>query len=124
MRSPPSAGGTTGDAWGLDMYRVLAQSRSRSTGTATSRRITQTTCGSTRQRASAHFSITDAKRNLAELFEPGEEVVTYATEDELVEKIQYYLGDEPERAGSRMQDSSGHSASTRTSIGCANSCDP
>ena len=35
--------------------------------------------------------ITDAKRNLTDLFEPDEEVVTYSSEDELVEKIHHYL---------------------------------
>jgi spore maturation protein CgeB len=41
--------------------------------------------------------LTDAKRNLGELFEPGREVVAYRSEDELVELALYYLDHEDER---------------------------
>lgn len=42
--------------------------------------------------------ITDWKDNLAEIFEPEVEVVTYKTEEECREKIQYYLHNEEARA--------------------------
>ena len=41
--------------------------------------------------------LTDAKSNLSELFEPGLEVVTYASADELVERARHFLAHEPER---------------------------
>ena len=41
--------------------------------------------------------LTDEGSNLAELFEPGREVVTYAGVDELVEKARHYLAHEDER---------------------------
>ena len=44
------------------------------------------------------FLLTDAKRNLGELFEPGVEVETYGDADELVEKARYYLDHEEVRA--------------------------
>ena len=61
--------------------------------------------------------ITDAKRNLPDLFEPDEEVVTYSSEDELIEKIEHYLSDEAERI--RIAHAGQHErfASTRTSTG-------
>jgi spore maturation protein CgeB len=42
--------------------------------------------------------LTDEKDNLGALFEPGREVETYGSEDELVEKIQHYTQHEQERA--------------------------
>ena len=41
--------------------------------------------------------LTDARDNLAELFEPGREVVTDADEDDLVERIRHYLAHDDER---------------------------
>jgi hypothetical protein len=86
-----------GQAWGLDMYRVLGKSRIAlnrhidvAEDYANNMRLYEATGVGT-------LLITDAKRNLHELFEPGEEVVTYANEDELIEKIEHYLGDEPQR---------------------------
>lgn len=87
-----------GEAWGLEMYRVLARSRIAlnrhidvAEDFANNMRLYEATGVGT-------LLVTDAKRNLADLFEPGEEVVTYASEDELVEKIEHYLGNEEERA--------------------------
>ncbi|MCI0621948.1 MAG: glycosyltransferase [Acidobacteria bacterium] len=42
--------------------------------------------------------LTDQKRNLAELFEPGREVVTYRSVGECVELIEHYLSHEEDRA--------------------------
>jgi spore maturation protein CgeB len=41
--------------------------------------------------------LTDSKSNLAELFAPGEEVVTYVDADELVTKARYFLEHDDER---------------------------
>jgi hypothetical protein len=41
--------------------------------------------------------ITDEKQNISELFAPGEEIVTYRDDDELVEKVRYYLEHPGER---------------------------
>src|SRR5258706_13850048 len=41
--------------------------------------------------------ITDWKKNLHELFEPGKEVVAYRTPEECLEMIKYYLGHEDKR---------------------------
>jgi hypothetical protein len=86
-----------GEAWGLEMYRVLARSKIAlnrhidvAEDQANNMRLYEATGVGT-------LLITDAKRNLSDLFDPGEEVVEYDDEDDLVEKIQYYLGDEAER---------------------------
>jgi spore maturation protein CgeB len=42
--------------------------------------------------------VTDEASNLGELFDPGREVVTYATADELVERVAHLLEHEDERA--------------------------
>jgi spore maturation protein CgeB len=87
-----------GEAWGLDMYRILAGSKiglnrhiDVAEDYANNMRLYEATGVGT-------LLITDAKRNLAELFEPDEEVVTYSSEDELVEKIRHYLADDAERS--------------------------
>ena len=41
--------------------------------------------------------VTDAKDNLASLFEPGKEVVAYHSPEEAIEIIDYYLGHKEER---------------------------
>lgn len=86
-----------GEAWGLDMYRVLARSK-----IALNRHIDVAADYANNMRlyegtGVGTLLITDAKRNLSDLFDPGEEVVTYVDEDDLIEKIEFYLGDEAER---------------------------
>jgi spore maturation protein CgeB len=86
-----------GEAWGLDMYRVLRDSRialNRHIGIAgeyanNMRLFEATGVGS--------MLLTDEKSNLGELFEPGREVVTYRTADELAERARHYLAHEEER---------------------------
>ena len=87
-----------GEAWGLDMYRVLASARIAlnrhidvAEGNANNMRLYEATGMKT-------LLLTDAKDNLSALFEPGSEVVTYASEQELVERVAYYLEHEEERA--------------------------
>jgi spore maturation protein CgeB len=41
--------------------------------------------------------VTDWKKNLHEMFEPGKEVVSYRTPEECAEMIQYYLEHNEER---------------------------
>lgn len=86
-----------GEAWGIEMFRVLRAARivlNRHIGTAgdyanNMRLYEATGVGS--------LLLTDAKRNLPELLEPGTEVVTYANEDELVERVLHYLAHDDER---------------------------
>ncbi len=84
-------------AWGSDMYRVLRKSRitlnhhiGLSDRFANNMRLYEATGVGT-------LLLTDQKQNLADMFEPGREVVTYATADECLEKIRYYLEHEEER---------------------------
>ena len=86
-----------GEAWGIEMFRVLYESRlalNRHIGVAAefanNMRLYEATGVGT-------LLVTDEKHNLGELFEPGREVVTYAGEDELVEKVTHYLEHEEER---------------------------
>jgi len=86
-----------GEAWGLDMYRVLARSAVAlnrhidvAEGFANNMRLYEATGVGT-------LLLTDAGRNLADLFDPGREVETYADEAELVEKLRHYLAAESER---------------------------
>ncbi|MDX6476144.1 MAG: hypothetical protein QOH95_1655 [Gaiellaceae bacterium] len=86
-----------GEAWGIDMFRVLYESRialNRHIGVAeryaNNMRLYEATGVGT-------MLLTDARENLGDLFEPGREVVTYDSEDELVERVAYYLEHDEER---------------------------
>jgi spore maturation protein CgeB len=86
-----------GEAWGLDMYEVLARSRislnrhiDAAEGYANNMRLFETT-------GVGALLVTEAAPNLAELFVPGEEVVAYEDEDDLVEKLEHYLANDDER---------------------------
>jgi spore maturation protein CgeB len=86
-----------GEAWGLGMYRVLAQSgivinfhEDVHEGEAANMRLFEAT-------GSGALLITEGYENLPEIFEPGREVVTYEDTDDLVGKIRYYLEHEDER---------------------------
>jgi spore maturation protein CgeB len=85
-----------GEAWGLDMYRLLAASRivlnrhiAEAREYANNMRLYEAT-------GVGSLLVTDAKSNLHELFEPGVEAVTYASADELVEKARHFLANEDE----------------------------
>ena len=87
-----------GEAWARDMYQVHAGARvalNRHIGIAedyaNNMRLYEATGVGT-------CLVTDAKRNLAELFVPGVEVVTYHTAAECAEQVRYLLDHEPERA--------------------------
>jgi spore maturation protein CgeB len=86
-----------GEAWGIEMYRVLRAARiavnrhgAIAGKYANNMRLYEAT-------GVGAMLLTEAKENLGELFESGVEVETYATEDELVEKTNYYLQHEEER---------------------------
>lgn len=86
-----------GEAWGLGMYKVLAQSKiviNRHIGTsgdyANNMRLYEAT-------GMGAMLITDKKKNLNEIFQVGREVVDYLNARDLLEKINYYLKNEAER---------------------------
>lgn len=86
-----------GDAWGKEMYGILQQSRitlnyhiDLAEDFANNLRLFEATGVGT-------LLLTDSKRNLHELFEPGREVVVYHNPDECVELARYYLDHEGER---------------------------
>jgi len=86
-----------GEAWGIDMFRVLAAAR-----IAINRHIDVAEDNANNMRlyeatGVGSLLLTDAKRNLGELFDVGREVVAYADEDELAEAVEHYLAHEDER---------------------------
>jgi spore maturation protein CgeB len=87
-----------GEAWGRDMYEVLRRSRITLNSHldlagewANNMRLYEAT-------GMGAMLLTDAKRNLAEIFVPGAEVATYRDQEECVAQIRRYLADEPARA--------------------------
>jgi spore maturation protein CgeB len=96
-RESPIRASYHGEAWGLDMYEVLSRSRISlnrhidvAEGYANNMRLFETTGVGT-------LLLTEAAPNLADLFAPGREVVTYEDEDDLVDKIEHYLEHDAER---------------------------
>lgn len=86
-----------GEAWGLDMYRVLRAGRiavnrhiREADGYANNMRLYEATGVGT-------MLVTDAKANLADLFEPGREIVTYRSADELADVVNHYVTSDDER---------------------------
>jgi hypothetical protein len=86
-----------GDAWGLDMYEILAGSRITlnghedvADGYAANMRLYEAT-------GVGALLLTDERRNLGEFFEPGREVVAYKDAADLIEKARFYLEHEDER---------------------------
>ena len=80
-----------GEAWALEMYRVLRRSRITlnihigvAENNANNMRLYEATgCGA--------MLLTDAKSNLHELFEVGKEVETYSSLQEAKDKLRYYV---------------------------------
>jgi hypothetical protein len=86
-----------GEAWGLEMYRVLSNSKIAinrhvdvAENYANNMRLFEATGVGT-------LLMTDEKENLGELFEVGKEIVTYSDADDLVDKVRYYLEHDEER---------------------------
>jgi spore maturation protein CgeB len=87
-----------GEAWGLEMFRVLRGGK-----IALNRHIEVAEDNANNLRlyeatGVGSLLLTDAKSNLADLFTPGEEVVTYRDADELVAKARHYLAHDDERS--------------------------
>jgi hypothetical protein len=86
-----------GEAWGMDMYRVLARSKvvvnrhiEAAEGHANNMRLFEGTgCGA--------LVLTEAAPNLAKLFAPGTDLVAYRDEAELAELMQHYAHRDDER---------------------------
>ncbi|HKU65871.1 MAG TPA: glycosyltransferase [Rhizomicrobium sp.] len=94
----PLHGVYQGEAWGRDMYQVLRRSRltlnhhiDLAEDWANNMRLYEATGIGT-------MLLTDAKRNLGEMFVPGREVAVYSSPDDCVRKILYYLSHDEERA--------------------------
>jgi hypothetical protein len=86
-----------GEAWGIDMYRVLAGSKivlnrhaAFAEGQANNMRLYEAT-------GSGALLVTDSARLLDSLFDVGREVVEYSGADDLVEKVRHYLEHDDER---------------------------
>jgi len=86
-----------GEAWGIGMFRVLAASRvvlNRHIGIAreyaNNMRLYEAT-------GVGALLATDSKRNLADLFEPGREIIAYRDSGDLVQKVRAVLADESAR---------------------------
>lgn len=93
----PIRGRHHGEAWGMDMYRILARSRivvnrhiDVAAGYANNMRLYEGT-------GSGALLLTDPGRNLTELFEPGREVLVYEDADDLVAKLRHHLEHDDER---------------------------
>jgi spore maturation protein CgeB len=86
-----------GPIWGMEMYQRLSETKINlnihidlAGRQAANMRLFETT-------GVGAFLLTDDKPNLRELFEPGHEIETFKTTNEMVEKIRYYLNHESER---------------------------
>lgn len=86
-----------GEAWGLDMYKIFAQSKiviNRHIGVAENYANNMRLYEATGMGA---MLITDHKKNLNDLFSVNKEVVEYKNTDDLTNKIKYYLRHDRER---------------------------
>ena len=119
-----------GEAWGLDMYGVLAQSRivvnrhiDAAEGHANNMRLFEAT-------GVGALLVTEDAQNLGDMFEPGREVVTYNGPDDLIEKVRHYLRHDEERAAvaaaGQARTLSEHTTGSAlpSSRGCCNSASP
>jgi spore maturation protein CgeB len=86
-----------GQAWALEMYGRLSRSRITlnrhidvAAGYANNMRLFEATGIGT-------FLLTDAQRNVADMFDPEREVVTYSSVSDLIRKARFYLEREDER---------------------------
>lgn len=87
-----------GEVWGRSMYEVLRRSRITLNNHldlagpwANNMRLYEAT-------GMGAMLLTDTKQNLAEIFQPGSEVVTYTDIGNCIAQIRRYLSKEPERA--------------------------
>ena len=90
-RDSPLRRAYRGAAWAMEMYERLSQSRITlnrhkdvAAGYADNMRLFEATGVGT-------LLLTDAQRNIADMFDPGREVVAYSSVDDLVEQARFYL---------------------------------
>jgi spore maturation protein CgeB len=93
----PLRSGHNGEAWGLDMFAILADSKiavnrhiAAAEGHANNMRLYEAT-------GTGALLLTDRGSNLPDLFEPGREVVVYDDVVDLVAKVRHYLEHDTER---------------------------
>lgn len=86
-----------GEAWGLQMYKILAQTKivinrhiDVAENYANNMRLYETT-------GMGAMLITDQKSNLNDLFEVGQEIISYKNALDLIKKIEYYLKHDEKR---------------------------
>jgi len=86
-----------GQAWGLNMYKVLAKSKivinrhiKVADGYANNMRLYEAT-------GMGAMLITDKKKNLGKLFKVGKEILAYRNSEDLTRKIRYYLHNDSKR---------------------------
>lgn len=86
-----------GEAWGLQMYKILAQSKivlnrhiSVAENYANNMRLYEST-------GMGAMLITDKKDNLSDLFNVGQEIISYDSVLDLIKKIEYYLNNDKKR---------------------------
>lgn len=85
--------------YGLNMFDILSQSKITINCHCNSH-VTGDYAGNMRLFEATGMGallITDWKKNLPDLFEPDNEVITYKTQEECVEKVKYYLEHDKER---------------------------
>jgi spore maturation protein CgeB len=94
----PVKRGYHGEAWGIDMFRILGEARialnrhgSIAGPYAVNMRLYEATGMGT-------LLVTDNGEHLDDVLVPGEEAVTYSTTRELVDRVRYFLAHENERA--------------------------
>ena len=87
-----------GSAWGLDMFNILYNSK------ITTTKHIDAVAGEYANNMTLYEAtgvgtllIADEKKNLAEIFKIGEEIITYKDAEDLAKKIKYYLKHEEER---------------------------
>ncbi len=92
-----------GSVWGLSMYEVLRRSRitlNRHAHIDIGGKVTTNFANNMRLYEATGVEtclFTENKDNLHEMFIPGEEVVTYCSDDECIEKLHYYLKHDKKR---------------------------
>ncbi len=96
-RDSPLVRNHHGEAWGLDMYRVLARARVAinrhgdiAEGNANNMRLFEAT-------GMGALLATEAADNLPDLFEPDREVLAYTDADDLIRQVRHHLEHEDER---------------------------